>query len=413
MKAEIITSGTELLLGEVVDTNTPFLARELAAIGISVYHHTTVGDNPARLLEAIQLAEKRADIVIISGGLGPTEDDITKNILAKHLDVELTLDEESLNKVSRRYQTEKLSKGNYQQAQILEGSQSLKNDIGMAAGIYIEKEDHTYVLLPGVPSEFEHMVENQLIPFFMQHNTENNILRSRNLNFYGLPEAKVAEELANLIHYQTNPTLAIYAKEGIIDIRITASGQTEDECTKMIDEMEKRILKQLNQHFISYNSTRIQDVIFEQLATKGESLALVEVNTDGEIIDSFAHDLVHKEFFKGGSFFPQHMNAANYFDLELTQGNKKEQNEKMANKILEKFQSDYGLAVTGWGENQRSYKSMPEQGLISIAKADGEVFTHEIDLTKRTYFARWLLALKVSDILRRFLLDLPQHDEEY
>ena len=260
MKAEIITSGTELLLGEVVDTNTPFLARELAAIGINVYHHTTVGDNSARLLEAIEQAENRADIVIISGGLGPTEDDITKNILAKHLNVDLTLDKDSLNKVSRRYQTEKLSKGNYQQAQILEGSIPLKNEIAMAAGIYIEKEEHTYVLLPGVPSEFEQMVTGQLIPLLTQNTTENNILRSRNLNFYGLPEAKVAEELADLIHYQTNPTVAIYAKDGIIDVRITASGQTENECTKMLDEMEKRILKQLDQHFISYNSTRIQPI---------------------------------------------------------------------------------------------------------------------------------------------------------
>ena len=143
-----------------------------------------------------------------------------------------------MNKVSRRYQTEKLSNGNYQQAQILEGSIPLKNEIGMAAGIYIEKEEHTYVLLPGVPSEFEQMVTGQLIPLLTQNTTENNILRSRNLNFYGLPEAKVAEELADLIHYQTNPTVAIYAKDGIIDVRITASGQTENECTKMLDEME-------------------------------------------------------------------------------------------------------------------------------------------------------------------------------
>jgi len=413
MKAEIITSGTELLLGEVVDTNTPFLARELAAIGINVYHHTTVGDNSARLLEAIEQAENRADIVIISGGLGPTEDDITKNILAKHLNVDLTLDKDSLNKVSRRYQTEKLSKGNYQQAQILEGSIPLKNEIGMAAGIYIEKEEHTYVLLPGVPSEFEQMVTGQLIPLLTQNTTENNILRSRNLNFYGLPEAKVAEELADLIHYQTNPTVAIYAKDGIIDVRITASGQTENECTKMLDEMEKRILKQLDQHFISYNSTRIQDVIFEHLASKNENLALIEVNTDGEVIDSLAHENAHKEVFKGGLYFTKYVNVANYYNLETIAENKKEQNEKMANKILEEFQSDYGLAVTGWGENQRSYNPMPEQAFISIAKADGEVFTREIDLTKRTYFARWLLALKVSDMLRRFLLELPQLEEEY
>lgn len=413
MKAEIITSGTELLLGEVVDTNTPFLARELAAIGVNVYHHTTVGDNPGRLLDAIKLAENRADIVIVSGGLGPTEDDITKSILADHLGTELVLDEESLRKINKRYSTEIISEENYRQALILEGSTPLKNDIGMAAGIYIEKKDHVYVLLPGVPTEFEHMVKKHLIPLFTKISTKNHILRSRNLNFYGLPEAKIAEELTDLIKNQTNPTLAIYAKDGIIDIRITASGETEKECTKMLDEMEANVLNILDKHFFGYGSTRIQDIVFEQLAFKNESMSLIEIHTDGEVLDSLAHEMTNQEAFKGGLYFTRNVDAVKYFSIEEVNGNKKEQNEKFARKALEKFQSDYGVAVTGWGENKLSYNRMPEIVLISIAKADGEVFTKELDLTERSYFARWLLALKVSDTIRRFLLDLPQLDERY
>lgn len=413
MEAEIITSGTELLLGEVVDTNTPFLARELAAIGINVYHHTTVGDNSTRLLDAIKIAESRADIVIVSGGLGPTEDDITKSILAKHLGTDLVLDEESLRKINIRYSTEEISEGNYRQALILEGSTPLKNDIGMAAGIYIEKEDVIYVLLPGVPSEFEHMVRKHLVPLFTEISTKNHLLRSRNLNFYGLPEAKIAEELTDLIKNQTNPTLAIYAKDGVIDIRITASGETEKECTKLLDEMEAKVLNILDEHFFGYDTTRIQDVVFEQLASNDESMSLIEIHTDGEVLDSLAHEMTNQEAFKGGLYFTRNVDAVKYFGMEETDENMKEQNEKFARKALEIFQSDYGVAVTGWGENKLSYNHMPEIVIISIAKVNGEILTKELDLTERSYFARWLLALKVSDIIRRVLLDLPQLKERY
>lgn len=299
MKAEIITSGTELLLGEVVDINTPFLARELAAIGINVYHHTTVGDNPIRLLDAIKLAEKRADVVIISGGLGPTEDDITKSILAKHLEVELVIDEESLKKAHERYSTEKILEGNYRQALVLEGSTPLKNDIGMAAGIYMKRDNHIYVLLPGVPHEFQHMVKEHLLPLFTEITAKDHVLRSRNLNFYGLPEAKVAEELTGLIGNQTNPTIAIYAKDGIIDVRITASASTEEKCTKMLDKMEVQVLNILGDYFFGYNSTRLQDVVFKELADRNESMSLIEIQTDGEVLDSLAHEMTNHQAFKG------------------------------------------------------------------------------------------------------------------
>lgn len=413
MKAEIITSGTELLLGEVVDTNTPFIARELAAIGIHVYHHTTVGDNPERLLEAIKIAENRADIVIVSGGLGPTEDDITKSILAEHLETELVVDEASLEKTVERYNTEEISDGNYRQAMILEGSTPLKNDIGMAAGIYIEKEENVYVLLPGVPNEFEHMVTNHLLPLLADISTDNYILRSRNLNFYGLPEAKIAEKLSKLIETQTNPTIAIYAKSGIIDVRITVSAQTEEQCVEMLDEMEKKILAILGNHFFGYDSTRLQDVIFEELTINNQTLSLIEMQTDGEVLDGLVHDIVHEEAFKGGIYFTQRMDAEKYFNQTLDEEDPKQANEIYAKLAVATFESSYGIAVTGLGENKRSLNRMPETVFISIAAKDGGVFTKELDLKKRTYFARWLLPLKASDILRRYLLDLPQLEEKY
>ncbi|MDN6195938.1 MAG: CinA family nicotinamide mononucleotide deamidase-related protein, partial [Atopostipes suicloacalis] len=253
MKAEIIGSGTELLLGEVVDTNTPYIARQLAQVGISVYHHSTVGDNPERLLDTIVQAENRSDIVVVSGGLGPTQDDITKDILAEHIGLKLIIDPVSLEKIKRRYQKEEVSKENQHQALVIEDSHILKNNIGMAAGIFLEKNNQYYILLPGPPNEFEQMVKQQLLPLLMKKFGNQEKLKSRNLNFYGLAEAEIAEELSDLIENQTNPTIAIYAKKGIIDIRLTVSGENEEENKKLLDQVEKEIMDRIGHYFISYN----------------------------------------------------------------------------------------------------------------------------------------------------------------
>ncbi|MDN6162143.1 MAG: molybdopterin-binding protein, partial [Atopostipes sp.] len=168
MKAEIISCGTELLLGEVVDTNTSYLSRELAKIGVNVYHHTTVGDNPERLLETIVHAESRSNLIFLSGGLGPTADDITKDILANHLGLELVVDSTSLNKIKGRYSSEEISSENHHQSLVIDKATVLNNDIGMAAGMFVEKDNKNYVLLPGPPSEFEHMVSEHFVPLLIR-----------------------------------------------------------------------------------------------------------------------------------------------------------------------------------------------------------------------------------------------------
>ncbi len=412
MKAEIITSGTELLLGEVVDTNTSYLARELAAIGVGVYHHTTVGDNPERLLKAIQLAENRANVIIVSGGLGPTQDDITKDILAEHLGVGLVLDDLSFEKVKTRYNTDNISKGNYRQAHILEGSEPLINDVGMAAGIYIEKGDYTYILLPGPPNEFEHMVSNYLIPRLSVSVEGGHILRSRNLNFYGIPEAMVAERLNEIIQTQTNPTVAPYAKNGVIEVRLTASAATNEACEKLLDEKEKEVLALIGDYFFSYGKTRLQDVIFEELAKHGHTIALFEVMTDGATTDYWSRDLKETGVFKGGQVFTALEHAQRVYPTEEnSQTTKAEQNEHYAKQIKAMHQTDYGVAVTGWGREDLQEKRPNRQAWISIAKPDGAVLTKEIDYSRSQNPARWLLSLRVSDWVRRVVLDLPELPE--
>lgn len=414
MKAEIITSGTELLLGEVVDTNTPYLARELASIGISVYHHTTVGDNPTRLLEAIQLAEERADIVIASGGLGPTQDDITKSILAEHLGEELVVDEASYEKATTRYGTDEISEGNYQQALVLEGSTPLRNEVGMAAGIYTETDKGTYILLPGPPNEFEHMVSNYLLPKLTEAVGDGNMLRSRNMNFYGLPESMVAERLDDLIQKQTNPTIAVYAKNGVIDVRLTASAQTNEETEDLLDEMEEQVLAIIGDHFFSYGETRLHDVAFDALAENDESMAIFEVLTDGATTDYWSRELEHPQVFKGGNVFTKIPHANTFYDFEETDDlSLEELNEQYAKEVKNAYQTDYGVAVIGWGRENLQNDNQERIAWMSIAMPDGEVLTKKVDYTRSQNPARWMLSLRVSDFVRRIILGLPELPERY
>ena len=412
MKAEIIASGTELLLGKVIDTNTPYLAKELASIGVNVYHHTTVGDNPDRLLQAIQQAEKRADIIVVSGGLGPTQDDITKNILANYLGVDLKIDEESHRKVIVRYDTTDISQGNLNQAKILEGSEPLQNDVGMAAGIFMRTDNRTYVLLPGPPNEFEHMVTNYLLPKLAQFAGDKDVLRSKNLNFYGLPEALVAERLNDIIQTQTNPTVAVYAKFGVIDVRITASASSAEACEELIDEMEKKVLLRIGDYFFSYGKVRLQDVFFKELHKKGESLALFEALTDGATTDYWSRQLQFREAFKGSNVFTDLENADLFYNLENTDEiSLLERNEYFAELVKSHFKSDYGVAVTGWGQENLAKKDPKRIAYISMALPNGEMVTEKVDYSRSQNPARWMLSLRVSDFVRRIVLDLPKFQE--
>lgn len=411
MKAEIISSGTELLLGEVTDTNTPYLARELAAIGVNVYHHTTVGDNPQRLLETIQHVEKRANLVIISGGLGPTQDDITKDILADHLGLKLVADKESLKKIQDRYESEELSPGNYHQAQVIEGSKVLRNDVGSAAGMFVEHKEIKYALLPGPPNEFEHMTSKYLIPLLLENLSGNYKLESRNLNFYGLPEATIAEELNELIEKQINPTIAIYAKKGIIDIRITARGATIEKNKELLDQTEIQIMDKIGKYFFGYDKTTLPEVIFKELKNEKKTISVVEASTNSHLADFWKGNSVYFHILKATFNFSAIEVAQNCFKVNHQLENSKtvqEQNENLARIMKKQLGSDYAVSISSWGKIKKENSIIPEKLYVSIVETEERVLTKEINFNNRSYFADWVIPLKVSDFVRRYLLGLEQ-----
>lgn len=414
MKAEIISSGTELLLGEVIDTNAPYLAGELAKIGVSVYHHTTVGDNPKRFLDSIKQAENRANLVIISGGLGPTQDDITKDILADHLDLGLVIDELSLEKIQVRSNTKKVSLANCHQSLVIENAIVLKNDIGMAAGMFVEKNGREYALLPGPPNEFEHMVSEHLVPLLLKRYGEKERLESRNLNFYGLAEARISERLEDLIENQTNPTIAVYAKEGIIDIRLTVGGMNTEKNKQLLDEVESKIMSRIGKYFVSYNNKTIHDVIREYLNLKNQKIASVEINTNSHLQTALTEKTLVENPLKASLYFSNITEAQSYFKLEVENKSEKsfiEQNEELAFNIKDKLKTDYVLAVSSLGEVKKQDVLIPQELYMTIVNSKGEKLSKKVDFNKRMYLADWVIKLKISDFIRRYLLSLEQLED--
>ncbi|MDT2731169.1 competence/damage-inducible protein A [Streptococcus parauberis] len=241
MKAELIAVGTEILTGQIVNTNAQFLSEKMAEIGVDVYYHTAVGDNEIRLLNILEVASKRSDLVILCGGLGPTEDDLTKQTLAKFLALSLVFDREASQKLDQFFSSRSESSrtpNNERQAQLIEGSKPIQNITGLAVGGLIEKAGVTYVVLPGPPSELKPMVNQYLLPLLLNEETK---LYSRVLRFFGIGESQLVTILADLIANQSDPTIAPYAKIGEVTLRLSTKSDSQELAYQKLDQLESQI----------------------------------------------------------------------------------------------------------------------------------------------------------------------------
>lgn len=259
MTVEIICVGTEILLGDIVNTNAAYLARKCAALGLSNYHQSVVGDNKERLKEAIKLAVGRSDIVILSGGLGPTEDDLTKETAAEVMGKQLYLDEESKNAIAVFFEKRGIpaTENNWKQAMIPEGALILKNNNGTAPGVIISEENTHVILLPGPPNELIPMFEENVVPFIKK--LESGVIYSETVKTCGVSESYLEMELRDLIDGQTNPTIATYAKTGEVHVRVTAKAEDEKQARKLI----KPVVKELKARFGADIYTTEEDVTLE------------------------------------------------------------------------------------------------------------------------------------------------------
>src|SRR5512147_679720 len=288
--AEIITIGTEILLGEIVDTNTRYIARTLRGMGVNIYRTTTIGDNTERIAEAIRNAMTRAEIVITTGGLGPTVDDPTREAVAKAAGVELEFREDLWQQVVAvisRY-GRKPSENQKRQAFIPRGAIAVPNPVGTAPCFIVETERNAVASLPGVPNEMEHILHESIIPYLQKRFGLNEIIKIRILHCAGLGEGMIDEQIAEF-ETLSNPTVGLAAHTGVVDIRIAAKAKSEAEADHMIAEIENKIRERLGEVVFGVDEDKLEDAALNAVASRGWTLTALESGLDGMLARKVPH----------------------------------------------------------------------------------------------------------------------------
>ncbi|MCO4470917.1 competence-damage inducible protein [Streptococcus infantarius subsp. infantarius] len=360
MKAEIIAVGTEILTGQITNTNAQFLSEEFAKLGIDVFFQTAVGDNEERLLSIIDLASKRSDLVVLCGGLGPTEDDLTKQTLAKYLGRNLVFDEQASKRLNEFFATRPQftrTANNERQAQLIEGSTPLQNSTGLAVGGVIEVDGVTYVVLPGPPSELKPMVWDYLVPLL---SSDHKQLYSRVLRFFGIGESQLVTVLSDLIDSQTDPTIAPYAKTGEVTLRLSTKADDIESAKEKLDQLEQKILSKKTLNSIPLENllygygddNSMARVVFDLLKKKHKTITAAESLTAGLFQSSIADFSGSSSVFNGGfvTYSIEEKSKMLQIPLEELQEHGVVSHftaEKMAEQSRKLTDADFGIGLTG------------------------------------------------------------------
>lgn len=289
MITELIAVGTEILLGNIVNTNSAYLAEKCALLGLSVYYQSVVGDNEERMEAVIRTALDRSDVVILTGGLGPTKDDLTKEVTARVMGMPLTEDphsrrriEEHIREYQKNHPERRITQNNYKQALVPKGAKVLDNHNGTAPGLILEKDGKTAILLPGPPNELKPMFEEYIFSWLRKKQPE--MIYSRMVKICNIGESQVAEEIQDLIDAQTNPTIAPYAKTGEVHLRVTAKAESEEACEDLIRPVVTELQRRFGSNvFATEEHTTLEESVVELLKSKGLTLSLAESCTGGAV----------------------------------------------------------------------------------------------------------------------------------
>lgn len=300
--AEIVSTGTELLLGEIVNTNAAYVARRLNEEGVSVYYETTVGDNPGRLDAVLRQALSRAELVVTTGGLGPTQGDITRQLSADVLGLELVEHPETVQRLQRFFAQRKLPMpaGNLRQAQLPPGALVLPNACGTAPGTVMVQGGKVLINLPGPPAEMQAMLDEQVLPWLRSHRPDLGCIRSQILRCVGVGESLLEEKLMDLVRQQGNPTLAFLARSGEMLVRITAQGASPADALERIRPWAQEVRRRLGEDVISDDDATLEEVVGRELLCKGWSIAVAESCTAGLIAARLANVSGASRYLQGG-----------------------------------------------------------------------------------------------------------------
>ncbi len=375
MKAELIAVGTELLMGQIANTNGMFLSRELSELGIDVHYHHVVGDNQERLAELIQKVLSRCDIIITTGGLGPTMDDLTKDAVAKALDRPMILDEESRDTIENFFSMihKDMTINNMRQAYFPEGSIILKNPNGTAPGCIVENNGKSIIVLPGPPMEMQPMFLKDVFPYLSEKT--GNVIKSKHIKIFGMGESSLETALMHLIENQTNPTLATYATQGELLLRVTAKSDTPAKAEALLEPVCNEITQILGNKIYSYTNESLAQVVIKMLKEQGKYISFAESCTGGMLasilVDVPGASHVLKESFITYSNDSK-INRLNVkkSTLEKYGAVSSQTAEEMAKGMYEAADCDIAVAVTGIAGPEDAGDK--KAGLVYISLFDGK-----------------------------------------
>ncbi|NMA07057.1 MAG: competence/damage-inducible protein A, partial [Ruminococcaceae bacterium] len=412
MKAEIISVGDEVLRGDVENVDTSYLSMRLIDLGFSVERHTSVGDNETDIKFAVTAALERSRLIVITGGLGPTIDDMTRESVAKAVDRKLIFNKEIADNLEKRFlnRGHKITENNFRQAMVIEGAELLNNENGTAPGLYLNYEKSTIILLPGPPRELIPMFENEVVPKLELLTDSGSYLIT--MNTFGIGESALEEELKDLL-YAKNPTAALYAKTGEVQIRITARESDAQDAMIKANELASKIKHRLGSFLYSEGKKSLPDVVVELLKMSGAKVAIAESCTGGLVSqmltdisgssEVFDYGVVsYGDWIKEKKLFVSKKSIKNFSSVSGKVA------EEMAKGVMKEGKADYGVAVTGIaGPGKGDYDS-DEVGLVYIAVADKNgTHVKEFHFGDRgREFIRIISAKNAFDMLRRLILGL-------
>src|SRR5699024_4396839 len=353
IKAEIVSIGTELLLGQIANTNAQWMSGKLAEIGVNTYYHTALGDNMDRLEQTFELAQSRSDVVIVTGGLGPTEDDLSREAFQRMTNLAIIEEPVSLKKIRAYFdkQGRQMTPNNLRQARIFDGSKALDNQVGMAPGIAVTYDQVDWYFLPGVPREMKQIFSDEIMPYLQKTNGDQ-MIASKILKFIGIGESDIEHQLSDLIQKQTNPTIAPLATSDGITIRITGKANDFRSVQALLDEMKEQVLARVGQYCYGEDDDTIEKTIASLLKASGKSLAAAESLTGGAFSEKIVSVPGTSSYYKGSIVCYERTVKENVLGIpkEITrdQGTVSQACAvAMARNVARLLDSDIGISFTG------------------------------------------------------------------
>lgn len=412
MTVELVCVGTEILLGNIVNTNAAYLAEQCAMLGLSCYHQNVVGDNEQRMEETIRRAVSRSDIVILSGGLGPTKDDLTKEVTAQVFDMELLEDPHTRARIQEYFDQNhrgQITENNWKQAQVPEGSMVIDNYNGTAPGLILQKDGKTAILLPGPPNELKPMFERDIRPFLNRLEPEG--IYSKMVKICGFGESKVESMITDILESQTNPTIAPYAKTGEVHLRITAKAINEETADEMMEPMMEELYRRFgSQIFTTEEAVTLEETVVELLKEKGKTVTTAESCTGGLVAGRLlnvpgASSVYMEGYITYSNEAKEKLLGVSHSTLEQYGAVSKETACEMAEGAAKAAGADLAISVTGIAGPDGGTKEKPV-GLVYVGcYADGEARAYEFHFTGNRAKNRESTVAKALTILREALIN--------